>query len=113
MLPFVSYEQARKRQRDIERVLSIVVDGVDAQITGHFPGEQSFEMLERLLEGCERERGPRRDKQGLDGGEHGIRRAHLDGVGNVKITTPNASHSRVVRAAVSWSPCSNKRSSAV
>ncbi len=58
VLPLVSDEQARERERDVERVLSIVIDGIDAQVAGHFAGEESLEMLERLVERLERKRGP-------------------------------------------------------
>src|SRR6201999_1930328 len=73
VLPFVSDEQARERESNVERVLSIVIDGVDAQVAGHVTGKEAFKILESLVEGLERKRGPGRLKQRLDRSEHRIR----------------------------------------
>src|SRR6186713_2783564 len=69
LLLLVSNEQARKSERDIERVLSVVINRVDAQITGYVTGEETLEMLKGRVERLERKRRPGRPKQGFDGGE--------------------------------------------
>ena len=44
--PLVSHDEARERQRDIQCVLAVVIDGVDAEIAGDLAGEQPLEVLE-------------------------------------------------------------------
>ena len=70
LLPLVAHDQAREREGDVERVLPVVVHGVDAVESGHLAGEQPLEVLEgarQRLQGQPRPRGP---VQRLDRGKH-------------------------------------------
>jgi hypothetical protein len=44
---FVTDQQPRHRQGHVERVLAIVINRVDAMITGHAAGEELVEFFER------------------------------------------------------------------
>src|SRR6185436_12891781 len=57
-LALVTHQHPRERESDVERVLAIVVDGVDAEIAGEFAGKHGFEMLESLRELAMRSVGP-------------------------------------------------------
>src|ERR1700731_4468410 len=99
MLPLVTGEQARQSQGDIERMLSIVINRIDTHVARYVASEEPLEMRKCILQRLEGQCGPCRLEQSLNRGEHRIGRAHLDGVGHIKIAAPNASHFSVVRAA--------------
>src|SRR6266478_1588537 len=94
LLPFVAHEKARERQSYVERVLPVVVHGVDAVVSGNLAGEQAFEMFEGARQRVHGQPRPRRPVERLDRGEHRRRRAHLHAVGHVKIAAPGTGHGR-------------------
>src|ERR1700730_6268283 len=107
MLPLVTDEQARESQGDIERMLSIVIDGIDTHVAWDITGEEPLEVLKGILQRLEGQCRRGRLEERPDRGEHRLGRAHLDGVGHIKIAAPNASHFTVVRAAMCAVPRSN------
>ena len=73
MLALVPDQQPCERQRYVEGVLAVVVDGVDAVEARHLAGKQPLEVLEGLLQGQERVLGPGRAKERRDRAQHRLR----------------------------------------
>ena len=92
LLALVADQQARERQGDVERVLAVVVDGVDAVEALDLAGEQPLEVPEGALEGLHGQLRPGGAEQALDRGEHRLRRTDLHGVGDVEIAAASAGH---------------------
>src|SRR6184192_517536 len=92
LLTLVADQQPRERERDVERVLAIVIDGIDAVITGDEARKQPLEVLEGARERLHRQARPGRPVEHLDGAEHGTGRAHLHAVGDVEIAAPDTGH---------------------
>src|SRR5205823_1907174 len=92
LLTLVADQQPRERERDVERVLAIVIDGIDAVITGDAARKQPLEVLEGARERLHRQARPGRPVEHLDGAEHGTGRAHLHAVGDVEIAAPDTGH---------------------
>ncbi|MBK6596908.1 MAG: hypothetical protein IPG25_02925 [Proteobacteria bacterium] len=86
-LQLVAADQSRGGERDIERVLLIVVNRVDAEVARHMTGEHPLEILEHGPENRKRLAGPDAGKQFLNGVPHGWRRTDLHGTGDVVIAT--------------------------
>src|SRR5215213_3167485 len=63
LLPLVPHDQTREGKSDIERVLAVVIDGIDTVKTGHVTGEQPVEMLECIVDRREVNAGPGGAKQ--------------------------------------------------
>ncbi len=91
-LPLEPDDQPCQCQRDVERVLAVVVDRVDAVIARDIAREQPFEMLEGEPQRIERLLRPGRTIEVLYRGEHRLRRAHLNGIGDVEIASPGVRH---------------------
>jgi hypothetical protein len=53
-------------ERDVERVLLVVVDGVDAEVAGHAAREHAFEVAEHVRERGEFLAGPDAGEKFLD-----------------------------------------------
>ena len=49
-LHLVAGDQPRGGERDVERVLLVVVDGVDAEVAGHAAREHAIEVAEHMCE---------------------------------------------------------------
>ena len=81
--PLVAREQAGGGQHDVERVLQVMVDGVHADVPGHRAREQPGEIVDGAAGRIEVGAGPRRGVQLEHGVAHGLRRTHLDAVGDV------------------------------
>ena len=84
-LQFVADDQPRGGERDVERVLLVVVDGVDAEIAGHAAREHAFEIVEDVGEGGEFLAGPDPGEQLLDRGANIGSRTHEHRVGDVVV----------------------------
>ncbi len=84
-LHLVADDQPRGGQRDVERVLLIVVDGVDAVVPGHAAREHAFEIAEHVGEGGELVARPDLGEQLFDGGANIGSRTHEDRVGDVVV----------------------------
>ena len=84
-LQLVPDDQARGRERDVERVLLVVVDGVDAEVPGHAAGEHALEVAEHVGEGGEFLARPDLGEQFFDGGAHVGSRTHEHRVGYVVV----------------------------
>src|SRR6185437_6699558 len=93
-LALESNDQARQSQRDVQRVLAVVIDGIDAEVARNLAGEQALEMLESQAQRIQGLLRPRRPVESLDRSEHRLRRAHLDGIGHVEIASPGVGHYR-------------------
>ncbi len=91
-LTLITNDESCERQRDIECVLAIVVNRIDAVVSRDLSSEHAFEMLERNRERFQRLPRPSRAKERLYRGEHSLRRAHLNGIGDVEIASPDARH---------------------
>ncbi|MEJ1964178.1 MAG: hypothetical protein WDO56_22580 [Gammaproteobacteria bacterium] len=63
---FVTHEHAGERQRDVERVLAVVIDRVDTEIPRKAAREHFVEMLERAGQLAEWSIRPRRTHQRVD-----------------------------------------------
>jgi hypothetical protein len=81
----VARDQPRRRERDVERVLLIVVDGVDAEVAGHAAREHALEVAEDVGEGGELLARPDTREQLFDRGANIGGRAHEHRVGDVVI----------------------------
>ena len=92
LLPLVTDDEPGERQRYVERVLTVVIDGVDPVITGHLAAEQPLEVRERTAQRIERHSRPGGPVQCLDRAEHRLRRAHLHRVGYIEVTAPAVGH---------------------
>src|SRR5581483_7960315 len=86
------HDEACERQCDVQSVLTVVVDRVDAEIARDFASEQLFEMRECFFDRSELKFGPGRPIKCFDSLKYRRRGAHLDGIGDVKITAPDAFH---------------------
>ena len=97
-------DQSRGRERDVERVLLIVIDGVDAVIAGHAAGEHSFEVAEHAGERGESLPGPDFGKQLFDRRTYVGSRAHEHCVGHVVVAAAGFSGHvcPCVRALTRW-----------
>ena len=78
-------DEARRGERDVERVLLVVVDGVDAEVPGHAPGEHAFEVAEHVGEGGEFLARPDLREQLFDRRAYVGSRAHEYRVGHVVV----------------------------
>ena len=92
LLPLIAYDQARERERDVEGVLAVVIDGIDAEVAGHEPREQLFKVVESMLQRMQGRRGPGWPEKRFDSREHRRCGAHLHGVGDVEIAASCAGH---------------------
>jgi hypothetical protein len=86
----VTHHQPRHRERHIERVLLVVVNGVHAEVTGHAAREGHFEIMEGARDRSEGQSGPGAFEQFLHRIAHVGRRAHPHGVGDVVIAAAGA-----------------------
>ena len=84
-LHLVADDEPRGGERDVERVLLVVVDRVDAEVAGHAPGEHAFEVAEHMRECGEFLARPDLVEQLFDRGTHVGSRTHEDGVGYVVV----------------------------
>ena len=84
-LQFVADDEPRGGERDVERVLLVVVDGVDAEVAGHAAGEHAFEVAEHVREGGEFLARPDPGEQLFDRGANVGSRAHEHRVGDVVV----------------------------
>ena len=71
-LPLVARHQPRHRQRDVERVLHVVVQRVDALVARRASAEHLLEAQERALDRLERRAWPGLGEQLGDRESHGI-----------------------------------------
>jgi hypothetical protein len=81
----VPRDQARRGERDVERVLLVVVDGIDAEVAGHAAREHALEIAEDLRESRKFVARPDAREQLLDRGANIGGRAHEYRVGDVVI----------------------------
>ena len=88
----VAHQQARHRQGHVERVLAIVVDGIDAVIARHAAGEELVELLERNRHSIERLARKGGREQLTHRGGHRRRGTDLYGIRNVVIVTAKVMH---------------------
>ncbi len=84
-LLFMSCQQSRHRQRDIECVLAVVIDRIDPGVPWHAPGEQGVEIAERALHRGQLHLRPDRHQQLLGGSQYLLRRADAHRVGDVEV----------------------------
>ena len=80
-------QQPRHRERHVERMLTIVIDGVDAVISGHASGEQALEFFERNGDPVEGLSRPAHRKELAHRLGHCRGGTYLDGIRNVEIVT--------------------------
>src|SRR4029077_11219121 len=90
LLTLVADQEARERERYIEAVLAIVIDGVDTMKAADLPGEQPLEVREGALQRLERHLRPGGAEQRRDRRQHRLGRTHLHAVGYVEIAAPCA-----------------------
>src|SRR4029077_10879279 len=90
LLTLVADQKARERERYVEAVLAIVVDGVDAMKAVDLAGEQPLEVREGALQRLERHLRPGGAEQRGDRRQDRLGRAHLHAVGYVEIAAPCA-----------------------
>ena len=91
-LAFVAGEQSRHRQRDIERVLPIVIDRVDTGKSGHTAGKQRIEIGKCALHRGHDHVRPGGDQQLLDRAQHRLRRADPHRVCDVIVAAADVGH---------------------
>ena len=84
-LQLVADDQARRGERDVERVLLVVIDGVDAEVPRHAAGEHALEVAEHVGESREFLAGPDSGEQLFDGRTHVGSRTHEHRVGYVVV----------------------------
>ena len=92
LLALVADDEACERECDVEGVLAVVIDGIDAEVAGHETGEQLFEMIEGVPQRLHRGVGPGRGEKLFDGSKHRRRGTHLHGIGDIKIAASRARH---------------------
>ncbi len=88
----VADQQARHRQRHVQRMLAIVIYGVHAVISGHAAAEQAVELFERDRNSIEGLARPAGREQLPHRGGHRRGGADLDGIRNVVIVTAQVVH---------------------
>ncbi len=84
-LQLVAGDQPRGGERDVQRVLLVVVDGVDAEVAGHAAREHALEVAEHVREGGEFPSRPDPGEQLLDRGANVGSRTHEHRVGDVVV----------------------------
>ncbi len=84
----VARDEPHERERHVERVLHVVIRGVDRVIVRVEAAEHALEIVEGEPDGIERVAGVQRAKDVRDGGPHLRCRAHLHGVGHVVVVAP-------------------------
>ena len=89
---FIAGHQPRHSQRDVQRVLLIVIDRVDAVIAGHATGEGQVEIVESVCDGRKGCFRPGGGEQFADRVTHIGSRTHQHCVGNVVFTAARAVH---------------------
>ncbi len=83
----VADQEPRHGERHVERMLAIVINGVDAVITRHAAGEQALEFLEGDRDAVERLPGPGGREKFAHRVGYRRRGADLDGIRNVEVVT--------------------------
>ena len=91
-LGFVADHQPRHRQRDVEGVLGVVIQRIDADVLGASTREHVLEPRERGIEGIKLGAWPDLTEQLRDRHAHRSRRAHLYGVRDVEVAAPGIMH---------------------
>jgi hypothetical protein len=91
-LPLVTHEQARHRQGDIERVLAVVIDRIDAGVTGHAARKQRVEIAEGPFHGREHDLRPGRDQQLFGRPQNLLGRTDTHRVSDVEVAATDAAH---------------------
>jgi hypothetical protein len=84
-LHFMTDDEPRRGERDVQRVLLVVIDGVDAEVPGHAPGEHALEVAEHVGESGEFLVRPDFGEQLFDSRTNVGSRAHENRVGYVVV----------------------------
>ncbi len=81
----VARDEARERERHVERVLHVVIRRIDRVVIRVEAAEHALEIVEGEPDGIERGAGVQRGKEVRDGGSHLRCGAHLHSVGHVVV----------------------------
>ncbi len=88
----MSRQQPRQGEGHIQRVLTVVIDGIYTVIIGHFSGEKALKMLECAANGVEWEIFPSGATDLFHGFTNRSHRTHLHGARYVEVVQPRPVH---------------------
>ncbi len=91
-LPLMGREQSHHRERHVQGVLPVVINGIDACVPGGSARGQLIEIAEGALDRTERHFRPFADQQLLHRAQHLSGRADAHGVGNVVVAASGTGH---------------------
>ena len=96
-LLLIARAQARHGEGHIERVLAVVINGINAGITGSAAREHVVELSEGVAQSLGRGLRPGAGKELLDRQQYRRRRTDPDRVGDVEVAAPDTGHAGTCR----------------